>query len=141
MRVPVNDIGYATIESANALSGTADLSRGLATLVVETRRLDDLSLAPVAFVKIDVEGHEFEVLEGATETLGRDTPSVLVEVEERHRHGAVAQVKDLMHGLDYDCLFFRDGQLHPHLGEDDSCRNLLFVHPRRAVRLQPLLLR
>lgn len=138
LRVPKNDIGYATIEAQNALVGTADLSRGLSTVEVNTCRLDDLDLTPVAFVKIDVEGHELEVLEGARATLERDTPTVLVEVEDRHRSGAVASVTQLLRQLDYDCCVHHDGKLQPAT-KNATSRNLLFLHPRRVPSLAPLL--
>ena len=41
--------------------------------------VDSLGLSP-SFIKIDVEGHEREVLEGAKETLLRSRPALLVEV-------------------------------------------------------------
>lgn len=46
------------------------------------RTLDSVfadSGAPVAFVKIDVEGHEFEVLRGASRILASDRPTLLIE--------------------------------------------------------------
>lgn len=46
-------------------------------------RLDDFDLVDVGFVKIDVEGHELSVLRGATALIGRDRPTVLVEIELR----------------------------------------------------------
>jgi FkbM family methyltransferase len=52
--------------------------------VVEIRSLDSLSFARVDFIKIDVEGGELSVLEGAKETIHRCRPVLLVEVfEER----------------------------------------------------------
>ena len=41
---------------------------------VETRRLDEENLENVGFMKIDVEGHEFEVLEGARQTIASSRP-------------------------------------------------------------------
>ena len=50
-------------------------------------RLDDLALGgpegPLTFVKIDVEGHEEEVLAGAAETLSRDFPVLALEIDRR----------------------------------------------------------
>jgi FkbM family methyltransferase len=45
--------------------------------------LDSLGLTGVRFVKLDVEGHELPALRGAEGTIRRDTPLLLVEVEER----------------------------------------------------------
>ena len=45
--------------------------------------LDDLDLQDVAFVKIDVEGHELPVLRGAERTLTQQRPVVLIEIEQR----------------------------------------------------------
>jgi len=42
--------------------------------------LDDLKLENVGFVKIDVEGHEAEVLRGAANIITRDRPNFLIEV-------------------------------------------------------------
>lgn len=41
--------------------------------------LDAIGLERVAFIKIDVEGHELAVLNGARETIERDHPSLVVE--------------------------------------------------------------
>lgn len=46
-------------------------------------RIDDLGAKDVRFIKIDVEGHELNVLRGAEETVQRERPRLLVEVEER----------------------------------------------------------
>jgi FkbM family methyltransferase len=48
---------------------------------VATSRLDDFHLEDIGFVKIDVEGHELAVLEGAARLLDDQRPTVLVEVE------------------------------------------------------------
>jgi FkbM family methyltransferase len=51
------------------------------TFTVEVRRLDDLIDLdePIAFIKIDVEGAEFDVLRGAQECLTRHHPVVVFE--------------------------------------------------------------
>jgi FkbM family methyltransferase len=42
-------------------------------------RIDDLNLQSVCFAKIDVEGMEYDVLQGAAKTIERDRPVALVE--------------------------------------------------------------
>jgi FkbM family methyltransferase len=43
------------------------------------KRLDDLEIVGVDFLKIDVEGYDFYVVEGAEETIKRDRPVIIVE--------------------------------------------------------------
>lgn len=80
---------------------------------VETHTLDDLDLHGVGFLKIDVEGHEIEVLDGASQTLARERPVVLVEAEERHRPGAVAAVRARLEPLGYRGFYMGKRQLIP----------------------------
>ena len=46
---------------------------------LETVRLDDLNLKKVDIVKIDVEGFELDVIEGAMDTLTRFKPRIIIE--------------------------------------------------------------
>lgn len=75
------------------------------------------------FVKIDVEGHELAVLEGARQTLARSRPTLLLECEARHRaDGQVRPVFELLQSLGYEGRFFGNGQLRP-LAEFDPARH------------------
>jgi len=51
---------------------------------VRTARLDDMDIRDVGFMKIDVEGAEMAVLDGARETIARDRPVMLIEIEAAH---------------------------------------------------------
>lgn len=58
---------------------------------ITIRRLDDLNLdGPVRLIKIDVEGMEPAVLEGAAATLQRDRPILIVEAADRTSFSACA---------------------------------------------------
>ncbi len=50
------------------------------TLAVDSVTIDSLQLPRVDFMKIDVEGHELEVLQGSRQTLERHHPALMVEV-------------------------------------------------------------
>jgi FkbM family methyltransferase len=41
-------------------------------------------IGPVSFIKVDVEGFEPQVIEGASAMISRDLPSLLLEIEDRH---------------------------------------------------------
>ena len=43
-------------------------------------RIDSLNLSKIGCMKIDVEGHEMEVLQGASQTILRDRPILIVEL-------------------------------------------------------------
>ncbi len=61
--------------------------------------VDGLDLSGVGFVKVDVDGHEVPALRGMRETLRRDRPALLVEVEDRIQ--PVPDIVDLLTGWDY----------------------------------------
>jgi FkbM family methyltransferase len=69
------------------VAGTTELPKTRRIGPIPARRIDSLGIHDVSFIKIDVEGYELPVLEGAVETLKRDRPLVLVEQggnEEKH---------------------------------------------------------
>ncbi len=76
-------------------------------------RLDDLQLDSVGFVKVDVEGHEVEVVRGAKALIVRDRPNLLIEAEERHRAGSLDHLRAFFSSLNYRVFFLLDGRLAP----------------------------
>lgn len=56
------------------------------------RRLDDIDLGPIDFIKIDVEGGELAVIEGGEDTIRRYRPVLMVE--QKPGHGARFGVGD-----------------------------------------------
>jgi FkbM family methyltransferase len=80
---------------------------------VPSIRLDDEGLPRLDFMKIDVEGHELAVLNGARGLIEAFRPVVLIEAEERHHAGAVAGVAAFFVGLDYVGYVSDAGELRP----------------------------
>ena len=105
MRVP--HIGGAYGGSLGSLSDLAVPDEIVSTCYdVELRTLDSYGLEDVAFIKIDVEGHEEAVLAGAGETLSRSKPVLLIEIEERHNPGGLDRIANRLSELDYSGYFF-----------------------------------
>lgn len=68
-----------------------------------------LSEATVAAVKIDVQGGEFEVLQGLLDVLKRDLPAIAYEDTQRfEKHGDAGE---LLRGLGYNCVLIGGDQL------------------------------
>ncbi len=80
---------------------------------VPTARLDAIVHEEVAFVKIDVEGHELNVLNGAVELLEHSQPVFLVEAEDRHREQATRLLFEFFARRSYRGYFLKDGGAFP----------------------------
>jgi FkbM family methyltransferase len=104
----VERFALATIESEERLEGVPTR-----TITVPCRRLDGFDLGPVGLIKIDAEGHELAVLRGAEGLIDRDLPSVLIEVEERSRPGALASVRECFEGRGYRGFMLDRRRLRP----------------------------
>lgn len=73
------------------LSGWASLEPEVATeaqslidIEVPISTLDSHQLQNIGFIKIDVEGHELEVLLGAEQTIRQFKPHLLIEIQDKH---------------------------------------------------------
>ncbi len=91
---------------------------------VQVVRLDDMGFTDVGFVKIDVEGHEREVVEGAAALLTAHRPRLLLEAEQRHISEPITDLFALVTGHDYDGWFLEAGRWRP-LEEFDVERHQL----------------
>lgn len=112
LRMPVVDgmlvTGCSTI-SAQASSTFPDHQE----IHVPVAVLDNVYSGEVGFIKIDVEGHEEAVLDGARKTLARCRPRALVELDERLAVGAIARVTEFFNGQGYSGYFVFQRQLLP----------------------------
>jgi FkbM family methyltransferase len=118
MRILTHDRGRSTIETANNLEDPDGSPR--ISISVPRKRLDDYKLSDVGFIKIDVEGHELAVLRGAEKTIRSSGPHLLIEIEERHRFGSLADVSAFLSDLGYDGFFVMDGEVLPLAQFDPS---------------------
>lgn len=107
-------------EAVHSLASIEQRGEGAcAAQMVRTTRLDSVIKDDVAFIKIDVEGHELRVLNGATAVLERSRPVFLVEAEERHCPAATASVFRFFDEREYRGFFIVDGEIRP-VSEFDS---------------------
>ena len=100
--------GFATLESRDFKNGKS--------YHVKLRRLDDICKdhpGRLSFIKIDVEGHELEVLRGGVETLAR-RPNLLIEIEQRHSAIPIGETFAFLDSQGFRCEFLdENNQPHP----------------------------
>jgi len=108
LRFDPDNTGIGTIEERNQL----DQDPGIHSVIeveVSIRKLDDFELDRVAFMRIDVEGHEREVLKGATDLLERDRPVLLIEIEDRICQGNLEAVPNWLNRFGYTLKILDNG--------------------------------
>jgi len=105
--------GWASLQSGNCPGVTQHRETS-----VHLRTLDSFQFPECAFLKIDVEGHEVELIEGGLETLRRTRPVILVEV----RAANAARVGALLEPLGY-----RRANLQELVGVPSDGENALFI--------------
>jgi FkbM family methyltransferase len=82
----------------------ASISENSADLSVMSIPIDSLSIPhSIKLVKIDVEGHELQVLHGMINLINRDYPTLIVETNSKHVEeylGNIGYTKEIINGLD-----------------------------------------
>lgn len=110
IRVPMID-GRPVDTRATLNHHSEDRQNGEFSMQCELLTLDAavsrLRLCEIGFVKIDVEGHELEVLRGASRVMRDFRPLVLIEIEVRHHQFPIQRIfEELLHN-GYRGYFFR----------------------------------
>ena len=76
------------------------------------KKLDNFEISNnIGFIKIDVEGHELEVIDGAINTITKNMPVLLIEIEERHTQKSVLDSISYIKNIGYDCFFVKNREL------------------------------
>src|SRR5258708_16275529 len=91
---------------------------------IQVRTLDEFGLVP-DFIKIDVEGSELEVLQGAETTLASSKPALLIEAGDR------AEIECFLSARGYQRLLYSHGILSPAAGH--RALNYFYIHKERNI--------
>ena len=83
----------AAIERRNAREHGGRVRVGKGGDKVEARTIDSFGFSDVSLMKIDVEGHEAEVLRGAEKTISALHPVIIIEIWERNREVVMSILK------------------------------------------------
>jgi FkbM family methyltransferase len=92
--------------------GTASLEHTSSrSITVRRVTIDSLGLSDVRLIKMDIEGHEAAALRGAEQTIKRDSPVLVVELETRHQ--PIEDVIGTLAGWGYQGTVLAEGSWVP----------------------------
>lgn len=111
LQVPVDEKSSAVAARASLSNKAVSEFSCVDEIFVHLSRLDEFNIDNVGYIKIDVEGHEREVLEGALDTIRRCRPNLQIEIEQRHLDCDIADMFEYIASLGYDSFFYRQGKL------------------------------
>ncbi len=106
---------------------------------VEVRTLDEFGFKDVRFIKVDVEGTERDVLDGARDTIHRDRPPLVLELLSGTHADPGAVTADICESFGYEAFIVkRDGRIpalpviaalgtNTTYGSGIETRNVLFL--------------
>ena len=115
LHIPVDATGQEHDASASLESRRDEAAR---CVEVEITTLDSFGFQDVKFIKIDVEGHELDVLKGATKTIASSMPVMLIEIERRHNTIDIFDIFAFIFRLGYDG-FYLDGKILRNINSFD----------------------
>lgn len=101
----VLNYGYASL--TNKFDKTKEIK-------IQKKTLDSFNIENIDFIKIDVEGHENEVLEGGINSIKTCMPLILIEIEERHTGIKAKETIKRLISLGYDCIYQRNGRFEKY---------------------------
>ena len=117
LHIPISKGDYSQV-----VKGVGSLTTGLGsfrnlegeqkTIEVPVHKLDDYNFQDVSFIKIDVEGFESKVIAGASQTIMREKPILLIEIENRHLEGkSIIDIFDQISEFGYEGGFLYKGRI------------------------------
>jgi len=105
-----------------------------------------LNIDKVSLLKIDVEGHEWKVLDGAKSTLEKHRPVIIVEIEQRHHSFPIQLIINDICSLNYNCYYLNLSELKllpvenhellqkpEHFGTSKYINNFIFISKYKSI--------
>lgn len=145
LKIPVDALGIEHDSSASLDNVPLGNFREIAVKLVD---LDSFNFKNVELIKIDVEGHELEVINGAINTIQQNAPALLVEIEQRHSIKKIEETFIRIKNLGYEGFYLCRNRLRPLVdfdpdklqnvanlgaGWDEYINNFLFLSKAKLV--------
>ena len=98
-------MGLATIHQNNNFDSFEEFN-------VNSKKIDDFKFENIiSFIKIDVEGHEMEVIKGGVDLINKFKPSLMVEIEEKHSKKPILETINFISNIGYKVFCLKDKEL------------------------------
>ena len=95
-------MGKATIHKENEFSNYEKFQ-------VNAKQIDEFNFQDeISFIKIDVEGHEREVIKGGINKIKKEKPKLLVEIEHKYTKKKVSETLGYINSIGYDSFVFKN---------------------------------
>ncbi len=79
---------------------------------INCKKLDEFSFEnKISFIKIDVEGHEIEVIKGSRNLIKRFKPNLMIEIEQKHSKNDLKESISLICSLGYQAFCLNKKEL------------------------------
>ena len=142
------NLGCGTLEKENIKNWYNKRNNKYDFTTVEVKKLDDYNFKKISLIKIDVEGHELEVLKGSINTIKKNLPSFLVEIEERHKKDNIKKVLNFFLKMNYKGFFIVNTKIlniskldirkYQNLNNKNNIyiNNFFFVHKKKNIHLK-----
>ncbi len=117
-------LGAATMHPKNTIENFKKVP-------VKMKKLDDIEINnQIGFIKIDVEGHEKNVLKGGLKTIKNNKPILLIEIEEKHTKEPIEDTINFMKTYNYNAYVYIDKKLVDFNQRDKKQKeiNYIFIH-------------
>ena len=83
---------------------------GYRTIKIECNTIDlfikQNNVRKIDFLKIDVEGHEFDILKGGIQSIKTFRPIILIEIEQRHHPYNISRIFNFILKLKYEIKYY-----------------------------------
>ena len=98
-------MGLATIHEKNTFENFDKFE-------IYCKKLDEFYFKnKISFIKIDVEGHEIQVIDGAKNLIKKFKPNLMIEIEEKHSKNNLIESISYIRSFGYQAYCLRDKEL------------------------------
>ena len=98
-------MGLATIHENNNFDNFEEFS-------VISKKIDDFKFEnKISFIKIDVEGHEMEVIKGGLDLINKFKPNLMIEIEEKHSKIPIQETINFISNMGYNVFCLKGKEL------------------------------